>query len=55
MTPYTLTPVGETDTKTIMNGIGQGSFAAALASSINIGSAVSDTTKDHISETTDKI
>ena len=32
-----LTPVGETDSATIMNGIGQGSFAAALASSINIG------------------
>ena len=35
-----LTPVGETDNATIMNGKGQGSFATALASSINIGSAV---------------
>ena len=35
-----LTPVGETDGATIMNWIGQGSFAAALASSLNIGCAV---------------
>ena len=35
-----ITPVGETEHKTIMNGIGQGSFGAALCSSINIGSAV---------------
>ena len=39
-----LTPVGETDSATIMNGIGQGSFAAAIASSINIGSAVHEIT-----------
>ena len=31
-----------------MNGIGQGSFAAALASSINIGSAVHEITKDKV-------
>ena len=41
-----LTPVGETDNATIMNGIGQGSFAAALASSINIGATVHDITKE---------
>ena len=41
-----ITPVGETDNATIMNGIGQGSFAAALGSSINIGSAVHEITKD---------
>ena len=35
-----LTPLGETDGATIMNGIGQGSFAAALASSLNIGCGV---------------
>ena len=28
---YKITPLGETDGATIMNGIGQGSFAAALA------------------------
>ena len=44
-----LTPVGETDNATIMNGIGQGSFAAALASSINIGTAVFDITKGEVS------
>ena len=35
-----LTPVGETEQATIMNGIGQGSFGAALASSLNIGCGV---------------
>ena len=35
-----LTLLGETDGATIMNGIGQGSFAVALASSLNIGCAV---------------
>ena len=35
-----LTPEGETEDATIMNWIGQGSFAAALASSLNIGCAV---------------
>ena len=43
-----LTPLGETDQATIMNGIGQGSFAAALASSINIRNAVYDTTKEEL-------
>ena len=32
----------------IINGIGQGSFAAALASSINIGSAVHEITKGEV-------
>ena len=32
-----------------MNGIGQDSFAAALASSINIGTAVYDITKGEVS------
>ena len=41
---YILTPVGETETATLYNGIGQGSFAAALASSIMIGCAVYDNT-----------
>ena len=39
-----ITTLGETDTAIIMNGIGQGSFTAALASSINIGTAVYDIT-----------
>ena len=43
-----LTQVGETDSATIMNGIGQGSFAAALASSINIGSALQKITKGEV-------
>ena len=44
-----LTPVGETDNATIINRIGQGSLAAALASSINIGTAVYDKTKGEVS------
>ena len=40
-----LTPVGETEKATIMNGIGQGSFGAALASSLNIGCGVDRITK----------
>ena len=40
-----LTPLGETDRVTIMNGIGQGSFAATLASSLNIGCGVESITK----------
>ena len=40
-----LTPLGETDHATIMNGIGQGSFAAALASSLNIGCGVERITR----------
>ena len=35
-----LKPLGETDGATLINGIGQGSFAAALVSSLNIGCAV---------------
>ena len=37
-----------TDSATIMNGIGQGSFAAALASSIKLGSAVHEITKGEV-------
>ena len=40
-----LIPLGETDGATIMNGIRQGSFAAALASSLNIGCAVDGITR----------
>ena len=40
-----LTPLGETDQATIMNGTGQGSFAAALASSLNIGCGVEGITR----------
>ena len=40
-----LTPLGETDGATIMNGIGQGSFGAALASSLNIGCGIDRITK----------
>ena len=40
-----LTPLGETDGATIMNGIGQGSFAAALASSLNIWCGVENITR----------
>ena len=40
-----LTPLGETDQATIMNGIGQGSFGAALASSLNIGCGIDRITK----------
>ena len=40
-----LTPIGETDQATIMNGIGQGSFGAALASSLNIGCGIDRITK----------
>ena len=39
------TPLGETYGATIMNGIGQGSFAAALASSLNIGCGVDKITR----------
>jgi hypothetical protein len=37
------TSVGESDAKLITNSLGQGSFGAALASSINIGCAIQDT------------
>ena len=40
-----ITPLRETDGAKIMNGIGQGSFAAALASSLNIGCAVDGITR----------
>ena len=40
-----LTPLGETDQATIMNGIGQGSSVAALASSLNIGCGVEGITR----------
>ena len=43
-----LTPVGETDSATIINGIGPGSFATAHASSINIGSAIDEITKGEV-------
>jgi hypothetical protein len=35
--------VGESDAKLVKNSLGQGSFGAALASSINIGCAIQDT------------
>ena len=40
-----LTLLWETDGATIMNGIGQGSFAAAVASSLNIGCALDGITR----------
>merc|ERR1712128_109211 len=40
-----LTLIGETEKATIMNGIGQGSFGAALASSLNIGCGIDMITK----------
>merc|ERR1711892_1510108 len=40
-----LTPLGETNQATIMNGIGRGSFGAALASSLNIGCGVDNITR----------
>ena len=46
-----LTPVGETDTATIINGLGQGSFAAALASSIYTGNSVYNITKGEFTST----
>ena len=39
------TPVGESKTETLKNSVGQGSFGAALASSLNIGCAVQDALK----------
>ena len=42
---YILTPLGATDQATIMNGIGQGSLTAALASSLNIGCGVEGITR----------
>ena len=43
-----LMPVGEKDGATIINGIGQGSFVSALASSINIGIAVDKITRREV-------
>ena len=40
------TSVGESKTEIIKNSVGQGSFGAALASSINIGCAIQDTLKN---------
>ena len=40
------TSVGESKTELIKNSVGQGSFCAALASSINIGCAIQDTLKN---------
>ena len=40
------TSVGESKTELIKNSMGQGSFGAALASSINIGCAIQDTLKN---------
>ena len=39
------TSVGESKTETIKNSVGQGSFGAALASSLNIGCTVQDAFK----------
>ena len=44
-----LIPSGETDGATIMNCIGQGRFAAALASTLNIGCAVDGITRGIVS------
>ena len=45
-----LTPLGETEQATIMNSIGQGSFGAALASSLNIGCGVDIITRHMLSQ-----
>ena len=37
--------VGETDAEAVFDSIGQGSFGAALALSLNIGCTIFDTTK----------
>ena len=41
-----VTYVGESDAARIFDSIGQGSFGAALASSLNIGTAIYDDTED---------
>ena len=41
-----VTSVGESDAARIFDSIGQGSFGAALASSLNIGTAIYDATED---------
>ena len=40
------TSVGESESKLIKNSLGQGSFGAALASSLNIGCAIQDTFRE---------
>ena len=50
-----LTSVGETDSVTVKNSIGQGGMAAALASSLNIGCAVAETFKSHSSSSIGEI
>ena len=40
-----VTTVGESDAARIFTSIGQGSFGAALASSLNIGTAINDATE----------
>ena len=47
------TSVGESDAKLVKNSLGQGSFGAALASSINIGCAIQDAF--HESSTTNRL
>ena len=41
-----VTTVGETDARRIFDSIGQGSFGAALASALNIGTAIYNATED---------
>ena len=38
--------MGESDAARIFDNLGKGSFGAALASSLNIGAAIYDATKD---------
>ena len=49
-----MTSVGESDAARIFDSIGQGSFGAALASSLNMGTAIYDATKDE-NEDFDKV
>ena len=46
------TSVGESKTEIVKNSLGQGSFGAALASSLNIGCAVQDAFKGKKSTST---
>ena len=41
-----VTPVGESDAARFFDSIGQGSFGAALASSLSMGTAIYEGTKD---------
>ena len=41
-----VTPVGESDAARFFDSIGQGSFGAALASSLNVVTSIYDATKD---------